>query len=125
MLNLQSKQAVAEVEVEVEVSTTTACKRSSFIRIHRNNNIAHILNATMKSLLRPLRSCNGRPYLSYPSRTFSQHMRRARHASPSAHKWSHPPSSTVIADDDVASLASKSLHALSLADLVKYGALHL
>lgn len=43
-----------------------------------------------------------------------------RYASPSAHKWSHPPSSTFIADDEVASLANKPLHPLSLADLVKY-----
>ncbi|CZR69460.1 related to branched-chain alpha-ketoacid dehydrogenase kinase, mitochondrial precursor [Phialocephala subalpina] len=57
----------------------------------------------------------------YTCRPFSQRAFAARHPSPSAHKWSHPPSSTTIADDEVAGLASKPLHALSLADLVKHG----
>ncbi|KAE8441979.1 hypothetical protein EG329_004105 [Mollisiaceae sp. DMI_Dod_QoI] len=65
---------------------------------------------------------SGFPYLPrYAHRSFSQSASLARHASPSAHKWSHPPSSTTIADDEVAGLASKSLHTLSLADLVKHG----
>ncbi|TVY71386.1 3-methyl-2-oxobutanoate dehydrogenase (lipoamide) kinase [Lachnellula suecica] len=75
----------------------------------------------MTSLSRPLRSCSGRIYNLNTTRRFSQLLRLSRHASPSTQKWSHPPSSTVIADDDVASLASKPLHALSLADLVKHG----
>ncbi|CZT42069.1 related to branched-chain alpha-ketoacid dehydrogenase kinase, mitochondrial precursor [Rhynchosporium secalis] len=57
----------------------------------------------------------------FTHRSFTQCSRLARHPSPSAHKWSHPPSSTTIADDDVASLSSEKLHALSLADLVKEG----
>ncbi|RFU30328.1 [Pyruvate dehydrogenase (acetyl-transferring)] kinase, partial [Scytalidium lignicola] len=70
---------------------------------------------------RSLRLHNGHfPYqrlLGAPSR----HISFARHTSPSAHKWSHPPSPTIIADDEVASLANKPLHTLSLADLVKHG----
>ena len=33
--------------------------------------------------------------------------------------WSHPPASVNIDDDQVAHLASKSMHPLALADLVK------
>ncbi|KAF7908822.1 hypothetical protein EAE99_011692 [Botrytis elliptica] len=44
-----------------------------------------------------------------------------RYPSPSAHKWSHPPSSTAIADSEIANLASKPLHKLRLEDLVKHG----
>ncbi|TVY88832.1 [3-methyl-2-oxobutanoate dehydrogenase [lipoamide]] kinase, mitochondrial [Lachnellula willkommii] len=82
----------------------------------------------MTILSAPLRSCSGKLYLPSPFassttyRCFSQSARLARHhPSPSTHKWSHPPSSTVIADDDVASLARKQQHALCLADLVKHG----
>ncbi|TVY32802.1 [3-methyl-2-oxobutanoate dehydrogenase [lipoamide]] kinase, mitochondrial [Lachnellula subtilissima] len=81
----------------------------------------------MTVLSAPLRSCSGRLYLPIrfasitTYRCFSQSAHLARHPSPSGHKWSHPPSSTVIADDDVASLASKPQHSLSLADLVKHG----
>ncbi|KAK0112604.1 hypothetical protein ONS95_014347 [Cadophora gregata] len=75
----------------------------------------------MKTFARPLRSCNGYPQRLYTSRTFARSSIASRHPSPSAHKWSHPPSSTTIADDDVASLASEQLHSLSLADLVKEG----
>merc|ERR1711977_466423 len=78
-------------------------------------------NATMKTFARPLRSCNGQLKQLYTSRTFAQSSISSRHPSPSAHKWSHPPSSTTIADEEVASLASKPLHTLSLADLVKQG----
>ncbi|KAH6676826.1 mitochondrial pyruvate dehydrogenase kinase-like protein [Halenospora varia] len=52
---------------------------------------------------------------------FSQRASLDRHPSPAAQRWSHPPSSSVVADDDVSSLASKPLHTLSLADLVKHG----
>lgn len=66
--------------------------------------------------VRPLsRSC----YCSSISRPLSQHSSFSRYPSPSAHKWSHPPSSTAIADNEIADLASKPLHTLSLADLVK------
>ncbi|KAH9213325.1 mitochondrial pyruvate dehydrogenase kinase-like protein [Leptodontidium sp. 2 PMI_412] len=81
----------------------------------------------MKCITRPSRSFRGVIPIQlsiaglYNHRTFTQHSFRARHPSPAAHKWSHPPSSTTIADDDVASLASEQLHALSLADLVKEG----
>lgn len=74
----------------------------------------------MNRLSRPLRSCNGISSLPSKSVLYSRYSSFARHPSPSAHKWSHPPSSTTIADDDVASLANQPLHALSLADLVKY-----
>jgi hypothetical protein len=70
-----------------------------------------------------LRSCNVIYHHDIPRKNPTSLSRRclssARHPSPSAHKWSHPPSSTTIADDDVASLANQPLHALSLADLVK------
>ncbi|KAH6718275.1 mitochondrial pyruvate dehydrogenase kinase-like protein [Leptodontidium sp. MPI-SDFR-AT-0119] len=75
----------------------------------------------MKTFARPLRSCSGQFKPQYQSRTFAQSFIASRHPSPSAHKWSHPPSSTTIADDEVASLASKQLHTLSLADLVRQG----
>jgi len=73
----------------------------------------------MKLFSRPLRPCDWTILPQCPSRPFSRPASFARHPSPSAHKWSHPPSSTTIADDEVANLASQSLHALSLADLVK------
>lgn len=69
------------------------------------------------------------PRIPITCRVTSQHankesfLRRAssaRYLSPSFQTWSHPPSSTTIADDEVASLASQALHQLSLADLVKY-----
>ncbi|KAL2065996.1 hypothetical protein VTL71DRAFT_2067 [Oculimacula yallundae] len=81
----------------------------------------------MKCILRPSRSIRGVKHYQlsianvYNRRPFTQRSALARHPSPSAHKWSHPPSSTTIADDDVASLSSEKLHALSLADLVKEG----
>ncbi|KAH8809175.1 mitochondrial pyruvate dehydrogenase kinase-like protein [Xylogone sp. PMI_703] len=65
---------------------------------------------------------NGRfIYNRVPNVPHARFLSFSRHASPSAHKWSHPPSSTIIADDEIASLASKPLHTLSLADLVKHG----
>lgn len=57
-------------------------------------------------------------HLAFNFRTTSS---LARYPSPSAQKWSHPPSSTTVADDEVAGLANQSLHTLSLADLVKHG----
>lgn len=44
----------------------------------------------------------------------------ASSSSPSAHQWSHPPTSAAVTDEEIASLTSKRQHALSLADLVKY-----
>jgi hypothetical protein len=76
----------------------------------------------MNILSRPLRHRNGIPSWSSVSRSISRPASVARHPSPSAQKWSHPPSSITIADDEVSSLASQPLHALSLADLVKYDA---
>ncbi|KAF7860352.1 hypothetical protein EAF04_008479 [Stromatinia cepivora] len=55
------------------------------------------------------------------SRSFFRYASLNRYPSPSAHKWSHPPSSTIIADNEIARLASKPLHTLSLEDLVKHG----
>lgn len=71
------------------------------------------------NITRPLTFHNGRSLARPVSRSFVSNQNLARHPSPSAHKWSHPPSSTNIADDEVASLAGKPLHALSLADLVR------
>ncbi|PBP21172.1 pyruvate dehydrogenase kinase [Diplocarpon rosae] len=75
----------------------------------------------MKTLVRPLwSSCNGIPHIRPLSRCLVQSASLARYPSPSQ-KWSHPPSSINIADDEVASLAGKPLHSPSLADLVKQG----
>ncbi|KAI9709029.1 MAG: hypothetical protein M1812_007785 [Candelaria pacifica] len=41
--------------------------------------------------------------------------------SPATQRWSHPPTSANITDDEVARLAAKPLHALTLADLVRHG----
>lgn len=76
----------------------------------------------MNVFSRPLRLRNVIPNWSWASRSISRPASTERHPSPSAQKWSHPPSSITIADDDVSSLASQPLHALSLADLVKYDA---
>ncbi|CAD6448805.1 af63226a-da2e-4513-ae03-8fd9234be835-CDS [Sclerotinia trifoliorum] len=67
-------------------------------------------------LSRPYRGQNIRH-----SRSFFRYASLNRYPSPSAHKWSHPPSSTIIADNEIARLASKPLHTLSLGDLVKHG----
>ncbi|KAG9232878.1 mitochondrial pyruvate dehydrogenase kinase-like protein [Amylocarpus encephaloides] len=75
----------------------------------------------MITICRPLRYYLPRAQRGDLQRKLSTSPGLARHPSPSAHRWSHPPSSTIISDNDVASLASKSLHALSLADLVKHG----
>ncbi|CAG8961695.1 hypothetical protein HYFRA_00006235 [Hymenoscyphus fraxineus] len=77
----------------------------------------------MTSIWTPAKHCLRRnnPQCATRLLTTSTSSYLARHPSPSAHRWSHPPSSTVIADDDVASLANKPLHNLSLADLVKHG----
>ncbi|RDW80356.1 hypothetical protein BP5796_05054 [Coleophoma crateriformis] len=73
----------------------------------------------MNILRRPLRSCNGTPPAL--ARSVTRGHGTSRYPSPAAQKWSHPPSPTPIPDDDVVTLASKPLHALSLADLVKHG----
>ncbi|KXJ92474.1 branched-chain alpha-ketoacid dehydrogenase [Microdochium bolleyi] len=41
--------------------------------------------------------------------------------SPSAHEWSHPPTTAAVTDEEITNLTSKRQHALSLADLVKHG----
>ncbi|KAI9811897.1 MAG: hypothetical protein M1827_005248 [Pycnora praestabilis] len=64
--------------------------------------------STVKSLLLLPRSCS-RKYASFPFQ------------SPATQKWSHPPTSANIADDEVAKLAAKPLHPLKLADLVRHG----
>lgn len=74
----------------------------------------------MISLSRPLRSFGGRSSSRFPSSPPFRQSSFARHPSPSAYKWSYPPSSTTVDDDDVATLANQPLHVLSLADLVKY-----
>ena len=91
---------------------------SSSIKHHHCLNLSKDSNATMNALTRPLRSRSGDPAWNLVSRRFSQPTGIARHLTLDR-KWSHPPSTTNIADDEVASLASQPLHALSLADLVK------
>lgn len=44
----------------------------------------------------------------------------ATHQLPRNQPWSHPPASTSIDNDQVARLASRPLHPLTLADLVQY-----
>ncbi|KAG4030694.1 hypothetical protein MFRU_011g01510 [Monilinia fructicola] len=73
----------------------------------------------MNSYFPLLRSCRGQNICH--SRSFSKYASLSRYPSPSAQKWSHPPSSTTIAENEIARLASKPLHTLSLADLVKHG----
>ncbi|KAK6600411.1 mitochondrial pyruvate dehydrogenase kinase [Botrytis cinerea] len=75
----------------------------------------------MNNCLRRLSSAHPATRWFHCSRSTARCASTARYPSPSAHKWSHPPSSTTIADSEIANLASKPLHALSLADLVKHG----
>lgn len=94
---------------------------SSCINSTQNENPSNASNATMNICLRPRRSYTLQQCIfGQPLRSFSSSRANSRFPSPSGHKWSHPPSSITIADDEVASLASKPLHSLSLADLVKY-----
>ncbi|KAI9763716.1 MAG: hypothetical protein M1835_007743 [Candelina submexicana] len=51
----------------------------------------------------------------------SQRRHATSFTSPSTQRWSQPPTSANIADDEVARLAAKPLHALTLADLVRHG----
>ncbi|KAI9798492.1 MAG: hypothetical protein M1833_004759 [Piccolia ochrophora] len=51
----------------------------------------------------------------------TQSRRHLTTAEPSRPPWSHPPNSANIADDEVSRLASKPLHPLTLADLVRHG----
>ncbi|TGO24634.1 hypothetical protein BPAE_0098g00240 [Botrytis paeoniae] len=73
----------------------------------------------MNCYLPILRSYRGQSI--HNSKSFLRCASLNRYPSPSAHKWSHPPSSTIIADNEIARLASKPLHTLSLEDLVKHG----
>jgi hypothetical protein len=73
----------------------------------------------MNVFSRPLRSSNGILKHCAQSRSFYWPSRFARQPSSSSQKWSHPPSSTTVADDEVSTLASQPLHTLSLEDLVK------
>ncbi|KAI0132782.1 branched-chain alpha-ketoacid dehydrogenase kinase [Xylariales sp. AK1849] len=41
--------------------------------------------------------------------------------SPSGQKWSQPPSTATVTDEEIANLSNKHQHSLSLADLVKHG----
>ncbi|KAJ1333483.1 [3-methyl-2-oxobutanoate dehydrogenase (acetyl-transferring)] kinase [Microdochium nivale] len=61
---------------------------------------------------RALRSCDTRRLVA------TSH---AADSSPSAHQWSHPPTTAAVTDAEIANLTSKRQHALSLADLVKHG----
>jgi hypothetical protein len=108
--SLQSRAELEAIQSQAKNNTTS----------NENNNL---LNATMNAFSRPLRSGNGLIKYFFPCRRFSGSEKIARHLSPSDQKWSHPPSSTTIADDEVAFLANQPLHTLSLADLVKYGIL--
>ncbi|RYP21977.1 hypothetical protein DL767_009144 [Monosporascus sp. MG133] len=56
-----------------------------------------------------------------PTRFLSSSRSHAPDHHSSAHKRSHPPGTAVVTDDEIAKLASKPQHSLSLADLVKHG----
>ncbi|PQE20596.1 mitochondrial pyruvate dehydrogenase kinase protein [Rutstroemia sp. NJR-2017a BBW] len=59
----------------------------------------------MNHNIRRLTACRSDTFLANKSRSFRKPASFAHYPSPSAHKWSHPPSSTTIADDDLARLA--------------------
>ncbi|TEY73285.1 hypothetical protein BOTCAL_0080g00130 [Botryotinia calthae] len=73
----------------------------------------------MNNCLRSLSAAHPATRWFHYSRSAARYASTARYPSPSALEWSHPPSSTTIADSEIANLASKPLHTLSLADLVK------
>ncbi|RYP65515.1 hypothetical protein DL771_008272 [Monosporascus sp. 5C6A] len=56
-----------------------------------------------------------------PARFLASSRSHAPDHHPSAHKRSPPPGTAVVTDDEIANLASKPQHPLSLADLVKHG----
>ncbi|OTB19809.1 hypothetical protein K445DRAFT_313581 [Daldinia sp. EC12] len=89
----------------------------------------------MRSIFRPLR-CFYTPKASIatPRRNvlgscfYSSHATSTSSPSPSPspspsndEKWSHPPSTATVTDDEIADLTNKKQHPLSLADLVKHG----
>ncbi|KAL7627390.1 hypothetical protein AAE478_001583 [Parahypoxylon ruwenzoriense] len=80
----------------------------------------------MRSLYRPLR-CFHAPNASIARRIaprtsfyYSSHAASSSSSSP-GQKWSHPPSTATVTDEELAELANKHQHSLSLADLVKHG----
>ncbi|KAI1386249.1 alpha-ketoacid dehydrogenase kinase [Hypoxylon trugodes] len=74
------------------------------------------LHAPNASIIRRngLRSCY---YSSHATTTESP----SSTTSPSEQKWSHPPSTATVTDDEIADLTNKHQHPLSLADLVRHG----
>ncbi|OTB03287.1 hypothetical protein M426DRAFT_321851 [Hypoxylon sp. CI-4A] len=80
----------------------------------------------MRSLHRPLR-CFYTPNASITRRSilrscyYSSSSHVASSSSPSEQKWSHPPSTATVTDDEIADLTNKEQHPLSLADLVRHG----
>ncbi|TGO49940.1 hypothetical protein BOTNAR_0411g00080 [Botryotinia narcissicola] len=75
----------------------------------------------MKCVHRTIRSHSKTSHRGIVSSPVPRYNSSGRYPSPSAHKWSHPLSSTAIADSEIANLASNPLHKLRLADLVKHG----
>ncbi|KAI1379349.1 alpha-ketoacid dehydrogenase kinase [Hypoxylon crocopeplum] len=82
----------------------------------------------MRSIFRPLR-CLHTPNALIPRRNvlapscyYSSHAADSSSSSSSSHqKWSHPPHTATVTDDEIADLTNKHQHPLSLADLVKHG----
>ncbi|KAI1805194.1 alpha-ketoacid dehydrogenase kinase [Daldinia bambusicola] len=84
----------------------------------------------MRSIYRPLRCFYPPKAFSIATRRrnvlgscfYSSHVTGASSPSPSNdEKWSHPPSTATVTDDEIADLTNKKQHPLSLADLVKHG----
>ncbi|KAH9908573.1 branched-chain alpha-ketoacid dehydrogenase [Xylariomycetidae sp. FL2044] len=94
--------------------------------VHRPLRCFTTPNATVRRPLlisiAQLRSTSCNSYLSYYKRHSSSHATtHASASSPSHQKWSHPPSTATVTDEEIADLTSKNQHSLSLADLVKHG----
>ncbi|KAI1450133.1 alpha-ketoacid dehydrogenase kinase [Annulohypoxylon stygium] len=80
----------------------------------------------MRNILRRLR-CLHTPDASIIRRNllrpcyYSSHASANSSSSSSHQKWSHPPSTATVTDDEISELTNKHQHPLSLADLVKHG----
>ncbi|KAK8091137.1 mitochondrial pyruvate dehydrogenase kinase protein [Apiospora phragmitis] len=80
----------------------------------------------MKALYRPLgrlkttKTTTTTVALSYLSQTVTSFYSTSANVSP-PQKWSHPPSTAAVTDDEIVDLSNRHQHSLSLADLVKHG----
>ncbi|KAI1651413.1 alpha-ketoacid dehydrogenase kinase [Daldinia loculata] len=83
----------------------------------------------MRSIYRPLRCFHApKASIASPRRNVLGSCFYSSHATSSSspslsndEKWSHPPSTATVTDDEIADLTNKKQHPLSLADLVKHG----